>query len=99
MEQIMEALLTTTQPSTAIALDPLVIRLGPLKSHFTDDEFFELCVLNRDLRIEMTKEGEMGRDPQAATKEVCADLPRLCRGTALRNRQALFGSGEDGRVH
>jgi Uma2 family endonuclease len=40
-------------------LNALVIRLGPLKQHVTDDEFFEFCQLNRDLRIEMTSEGEM----------------------------------------
>jgi len=40
-------------------LDALVIRLGPLKLALTDDEFFEFCGLNRDLRIEMTREGEM----------------------------------------
>lgn len=39
--------------------DALVIRLGPLRRKLTDDEFFEFCQLNRDLRIEMTKEGEM----------------------------------------
>ncbi len=37
----------------------LVIRLGPLQRKLTDDEFFEFCRHNRDLRIEMTKEGEM----------------------------------------
>ena len=37
----------------------LVIRLGPLQRKLTDDEFFEFCQRNRDLRIEMNKEGEM----------------------------------------
>src|SRR5438552_5554992 len=37
----------------------LVIRLGPLKEHLTDDEFFKFCQLNRDLRIEMTRDGEV----------------------------------------
>ncbi|MGH9847033.1 MAG: Uma2 family endonuclease [Blastocatellia bacterium] len=40
-------------------MNALVIRLGPLKRALTDDEFFEFCGVNRDLRIEMTKEGEM----------------------------------------
>jgi Uma2 family endonuclease len=40
-------------------LDPLVIRLGPLKHAITDDEFFEFCAANRELRIEMSAEGEM----------------------------------------
>lgn len=54
---------TLTQPDTRRAVPPdleaLVIRLGPLKHRLTDDEFFEFCALNRDLRIEMTSEGEM----------------------------------------
>jgi len=48
----------TERPATS-DLEALVIRLGPLKHHLTDDEFFEFCQLNRDLRIEMTSEGEM----------------------------------------
>jgi len=45
-----------TAPPDANAL---VIRLGPLQHKLTDDEFFEFCQRNRDLRIEMNKEGEM----------------------------------------
>lgn len=51
-----------TPPARHVALpEPnlLVIRLGPLKGHLTDDEFFKFCQLNRDLRIEMTREGEV----------------------------------------
>src|SRR5438552_7759613 len=65
----MEAVLTPPQheidhptpPSgdTIDSLEAMLVRLGPLKSHLTDDEFFEFCARNRDLRIEMTKEGEM----------------------------------------
>ncbi|HLF84564.1 MAG TPA: Uma2 family endonuclease [Blastocatellia bacterium] len=55
----MDAVLTPTQPSTVNELEALVIHLGPLKSLMSDDEFFEFCSRNRDLRIEMTKEGEM----------------------------------------
>jgi len=40
-------------------LEALVISLGPLRRKLTDDEFFEFCQINRDLRIEMTKEGQM----------------------------------------
>jgi Uma2 family endonuclease len=40
-------------------LEALVISFGPLKDKLTDDEFFEFCRRNRDLRIEMTREGEM----------------------------------------
>ena len=48
-----------TEISAARELTSLVIHLGPLKHKLTDDEFFEFCMLNRDLRIEMSKEGEM----------------------------------------
>lgn len=48
-----------TEVSTARELTSLVINLGPLKRKLSDDEFFEFCRLNRDLRIEMSKEGEM----------------------------------------
>ncbi|MFN7945199.1 MAG: Uma2 family endonuclease [Blastocatellia bacterium] len=54
----MSAALLKTIPEP-LELDSLVIRLGPLKHRMTDDEFFEFCALNRELRIEMTKEGEM----------------------------------------
>jgi Uma2 family endonuclease len=49
----------TTRRAVPQDLNALVIRLGPLKQHVTDDEFFEFCAANRDLRIEMTSEGEM----------------------------------------
>jgi len=55
----MAAFVTSQQRETLTNPEALVIRLGPLKSHLSDDEFFEFCVLNSDLRIEMTKEGEM----------------------------------------
>ncbi len=54
----MDAVLTPPL-GTSTDLDALVIRLGPLKALITDDEFFEFCAVNHDLRIEMTKEGEM----------------------------------------
>ncbi len=49
----------TTPGSLPPDLDALVICLGPFKHAITDDEFFEFCAVNRDLRIEMTNEGEM----------------------------------------
>jgi Uma2 family endonuclease len=39
--------------------EAMVIHLGPLRQKMTDDEFFAFCQRNRDLRIEMTKEGEV----------------------------------------
>ena len=48
-----------TRRSTQPEGDTLVIRLGPLKRALSDDEFFTFCQLNPELRIEMTKEGQM----------------------------------------
>lgn len=55
----MEAVVTSPHREALTNSEALVIHLGPLKSHLSDDEFFEFCALNSDLRIEMTKEGEM----------------------------------------
>jgi Uma2 family endonuclease len=38
---------------------PLVLNLGPLARSMTDEEFFEFCQLNRGLRIERTRNGEI----------------------------------------
>lgn len=37
---------------------PIVVRLRPV-IELTDDQFFEFCQINRDLRIERTAEGEL----------------------------------------
>ncbi len=44
---------------TETAAPPLKLHLGPLVSRFTEDEFFEFCQLNRDLRIELSAEGDL----------------------------------------
>jgi Uma2 family endonuclease len=49
----------TTSNNHQPDLPAMVVRLGPLKNRLTDDEFFEFCLQNRDLRIERTSEGEM----------------------------------------
>jgi Uma2 family endonuclease len=46
---------------------PLVIRLRPVLD-MTDDQFFEFCQLNRDLRIERTAQGELEIMPPAGWK-------------------------------
>jgi Uma2 family endonuclease len=38
---------------------PLVVHFGPLLKNASDDDFFEFCQRNRDLRIERTSEGEV----------------------------------------
>ncbi len=54
---------TRSSPNlTQVALpewESLVLTLGPSKRKIADDEFFEFCMLNRDLRIEMSKEGQV----------------------------------------
>ncbi len=41
-----------------IEMHPLVMRLHPV-INLTDDQFFEFCQINRDLRIERTATGEL----------------------------------------
>jgi Uma2 family endonuclease len=48
-----------TQAATPLELESLVLRLGPKRKKMTDDEFFEFCARNHELRIEMSREGEM----------------------------------------
>ncbi|HEY9601813.1 MAG TPA: Uma2 family endonuclease [Allocoleopsis sp.] len=43
---------------TEVETHPLVVRLHPVVD-LTDDQFFEFCQINRDLRIERTAEGEL----------------------------------------
>ena len=51
----MTATLTPTKQKT----DGLVIHFGPIMKKLTEDEFFEFCQLNKDLRIELTSEGDL----------------------------------------
>jgi Uma2 family endonuclease len=43
---------------TEVETRPLVVRMHPVID-LTDDQFFEFCQINRDLRIERTAEGEL----------------------------------------
>lgn len=47
-----------TEVITPIENSPLVLQLHPV-IQMTDDQFFEFCQLNRDLRIERTAKGEL----------------------------------------
>lgn len=38
---------------------PLVLHFGSVMNRFTEDEFFEFCQRNRDLRIERTRGGDL----------------------------------------
>lgn len=48
------AITPTEQQSNA-----LVLHFRPFLKKLGDDEFFEFCMLNKDLRIELTKEGDL----------------------------------------
>ena len=37
----------------------LVLHFAPILDKLTDDDFFELCRVNRDLRLERTAEGDL----------------------------------------
>ena len=39
--------------------DAMVLRWGTLRHKLTDEDFFQICQQNGELRIEMTKEGDM----------------------------------------
>jgi Uma2 family endonuclease len=43
---------------TVVEIPPLVLRLAPVID-MSDEQFFELCHLNRDLRLERTSQGDL----------------------------------------
>jgi Uma2 family endonuclease len=55
----MSTTLTTAQSEALATLPGMVVRLGPLRSRLTDEEFEKFCAQNPGLRIEMTSEGVM----------------------------------------
>lgn len=50
---------TSAQSEALATLPGMVVRLGPLRSRLTDEEFEKFCAQNPGLRIEMTSEGIM----------------------------------------
>jgi Uma2 family endonuclease len=50
--------MTMTTVTTQAENSPLVLRLHPI-INLTDEQFFEFCQINRDLRIERTATGEL----------------------------------------
>ncbi len=50
--------MTTTKLTPQVESSPLVLHLKPI-INLTDEEFFEFCQINRDLRIERTTNGEL----------------------------------------
>ncbi|NEO96869.1 MAG: Uma2 family endonuclease, partial [Moorea sp. SIO3G5] len=47
-----------TVATTPVETNPIVLRMPPALD-MDDDQFFEFCQINRDLRIERTSEGEI----------------------------------------
>src|SRR4028118_961264 len=47
-----------TKVAALIEITPLVLQMSPV-IEMTDDQFFEFCQLNRDLRIERSTKGEL----------------------------------------
>ncbi|HEV7903838.1 MAG TPA: Uma2 family endonuclease [Pyrinomonadaceae bacterium] len=58
----MSATLTTTER------EPLVLRFSPRLKQMSDHEFYEFCQLNRDLRLELTSEGDLIIMPPTGSK-------------------------------
>ena len=50
--------LSQSSNGATVEMPPLALKLHPVID-LTDDEFFELCQVNRDLRLEKTAEGEI----------------------------------------
>ena len=59
--------MTMTELTTQVENYPLVLHLQPI-INLTDDEFFEFCQMNRDLRIERTATGELLIMPPTGTE-------------------------------
>jgi Uma2 family endonuclease len=59
--------MTMTEVTTQVENYPLVLRLHPV-INLTDDQFFEFCQINRDLRIERTATGELLIMPPTGTE-------------------------------
>jgi Uma2 family endonuclease len=61
---------------------PITVHTRPLVKDFTDDEFFEFCQLNKDLRIERTAEGDL------------TIMPPTGGETGIRNFKLIVSVGE-----
>ena len=59
--------MTMTTVTTQAENSPLVLRLHPI-INLTDQQFFEFCQINRDLRIERTATGELLIMPPTGTE-------------------------------
>ncbi|WP_081431185.1 Uma2 family endonuclease [Moorena bouillonii] len=78
-----------TVATTAVETNPIVLRMPPALD-MDDDQFFEFCQVNRDLRIERTLEGEIIVMPPTGgeTSDRNSDINFQLR---LWNRQTKLG--------
>lgn len=59
--------MSTTTP-IATEREPLVLRFSPRLKKMSEHEFYEFCQLNRDLRLELTSEGDLIIMPPTGSK-------------------------------
>ena len=83
------------QMASQVEVAPVTIRLEPAV-HLSLDEFFELCQINRDLRLERTAAGELVIVPPtggaSGKPERGADVPapEMGQGRGQRRRLRFF---------
>jgi Uma2 family endonuclease len=53
---------------TSTEREPLVLRFSPRMKQMSEHEFYEFCQLNRDLRLELTSEGDLIIMPPTGSK-------------------------------
>lgn len=51
--------MSTTLAPAEQEINALVLHFNSLMKSWSDDEFFDFCMLNKDLRIELTSEGDL----------------------------------------
>ena len=51
--------LTMSATLTSTEREPVVLRFSPILRQMSEHEFYEFCQLNRDLRLELTSEGDL----------------------------------------
>jgi Uma2 family endonuclease len=78
-----------TQATAPTEITPLVLQMSPV-IEMTDDQFFEFCQLNRDLRIERTVQGELIIMPPVGGRSGNREAD-LITDLNLWNRQTQFG--------
>ena len=88
-----------TQTLVQVENPPLVVHLRPL-IHLTDDQFYELCQINRELRIERTAEGDLIIMPPAGweTSKRNADLTTALGVWAKQDRSGVVSDSSGGFI-